>query len=63
MIKFLTDYGVGELRRSQMAARKCYIAMMEMEDQVQALSIEEHRTVTEPVEKLEKIPLNSSDPG
>ena len=46
-----------------MAARECYIAMMEMEDQVQALSIEEHRTVTEPVEKLEEITLNSSDPG
>ena len=63
MIKFPTDYGVRELRRSQMAARECYVAMMEMEDQVQALSIEEHRTVTEPVEKLEEIPLGSSDPG
>ena len=63
MIKFPTDYGVGELRGSQMAARECYVAMMEMEDQVQALSIEEHRTVTEPVERLEEIPLDSSDPG
>ena len=45
-----------------MAARECYIAMMEMEDQVQALSIEEHRTMTEPVEKLEEITLDSSDP-
>ena len=63
MIKFPTDYRVGELRGSQMAARECYVAMMEMEDQVQALSIEEHRTVTEPVEKLEEIPLDSSDPG
>ena len=45
-----------------MAACECYIAMMEMEDQVQALSIEEHRTVTEPVEKLEEITLDSSDP-
>ena len=32
MIKFPTDYGVGELCGSQMAARECYIAMMEMED-------------------------------
>ena len=46
-----------------MASRKCYVAMMEMEDQVQALNIEEHRTVTEPVEKLEEILLDSSDPG
>ena len=32
MIKFPTDYRVGELRGSQMAARECYVAMMEMED-------------------------------
>ena len=35
---------------------------MEMEDQVQALNIEEHWMVTEPVEKLEEIPLDNSDP-
>ena len=62
MIKFPTDYEVGELRGSQMAARECYIAMMEMKDQVQALNIKEHRTVTEPIEKLEEIPLDNSDP-
>ena len=31
MIKFPTEHGVGELRGNQMAARECYIAMMEME--------------------------------
>ena len=62
MIKFPIDYGVGELHGSQMAARECYVAMIEMEDQVQALNIEEHRMVTELVEKLEDIPLDSSDP-
>ena len=62
MIKFPTDYGVGELRGSQVAARECYIAIMEMEDQVQALNIEEHRMVTEPIKKLEEIPLDNSDP-
>ena len=62
MIKFPTNYGVGELRGSQMAACECYVAMMEMKDQVQALNIKEHRTVTELVEKLEEIPLDSSDP-
>ena len=58
MIRFPTDYGVGELRGSQVAAR----AMMEMEDQVHAMNIEEHRMVTEPVEKLEKTLLDNSDP-
>ena len=33
MIKFLTEYGVGELRGNQVAARECYIAMLGMEDQ------------------------------
>ena len=32
MIKFPTDYRIGELRRNQVAARKCYITMMEMDD-------------------------------
>ena len=63
MIKFPTDYGVRELRGSQMATRECYVAMMEMEDQVQALSIEEHQTVTEPVERLEEIPHDNFDLG
>ena len=49
MIKFLTDYKVGELRRNQVAACKCYIAMMEMDDHLQAMNIEvipsmEHKT-------------------
>ena len=32
MIKFPTEYGIGELRRDQVAAHECYIAMLEMED-------------------------------
>ena len=32
MIKFPTDYGMGELCGSQVVARECYVAMMEMED-------------------------------
>ena len=42
MINFPTDYEVGELRGNQVAARECYVAMMEMDDQLQALSIGEH---------------------
>ncbi|XP_030946073.1 uncharacterized protein LOC115970605 [Quercus lobata] len=33
MIKFPTEYGVRELWGNQIAARECYIAMLEMEDQ------------------------------
>ena len=61
MIKFPTDYSVGELRGDQVAARECYITMMEIDDHLQAMNIEEHRTTTEPVEKLEEVLLDDSD--
>ena len=61
MIKFPTDYKVGELRRNQVAARECYMAMMEMDDHLQAMSIEEHRMTTEPVEKLKEVFLDDSN--
>ena len=32
MIKFPTEYGVGELRGDQVAACECYTAMLEMND-------------------------------
>ena len=43
-----------------MAARECYVAMMEMDDHLYAMNIEEHRMMTEPVEKLEEILLDDS---
>ena len=57
MIKFPTNYGVGKLRGNQVA-RECYVAMMEMDDHLQAMSKKEHRTTTEPVEKLEEVFLD-----
>ena len=60
MIKFPTDYRVGELRGNQVVARECYVAMMEMDDHLQAMSIEEHRITTEPVEKFEEVFLDDS---
>ena len=41
MIKFPTDYGVGELQGNQVATRECYVAMMEIDDHLQAMNIEE----------------------
>ena len=61
MIKFPTDYGVGELRGNQVATHECYVAMMEMDDHLQAMSIEEHRMMMEPVEKLEEVFLDDSN--
>ena len=60
IIKFPTNYEVGELRGNQVAAHECYVAMMEMDDHLQAMSIEEHRMMTEPVEKLEEVCLDDS---
>ena len=60
MIKFPIEYGVGELQGDQLAARKCYIAMLKMDDHLQTMSIEEQRTGAEPVERLEELPLDSS---
>ena len=44
-----------------MAARECYVAMMEMDDHLQAMNIEEHRTTIEPVEKLKEVFLEDSN--
>ena len=41
MIKFPTEYGIGELRGDQVVARECYIAMLELEDYQQTIYIGE----------------------
>ena len=61
MIKFPTDYCVGELQGNQVAAREFYMAMMEMDEHLQAMNIEEHRTATEPMDKLEEVFLDDSN--
>ena len=63
MIKFPTEYGIGELRGDQVAARECYIAMLEMEDHQQTMCIGEQWTMAEPVEELEEVVLDESRPG
>jgi len=41
MIKFPTEYGIGEVRGDQVMARKCYIAMLKMDDHLQTMCIVE----------------------
>ena len=62
MIKFPTEYGIGELQGDQVAARECYIAMLEMEDHQQTMCIGEQWTTAESVEELEEISLDESRP-
>ena len=45
-----------------MVAHKCYIAMLEMDNHLQTMSIKEQWTVVEPVERLEEILLNNARP-
>ena len=45
-----------------MAARECYLAMMALDEQVQTISIEERRVVTEPTKVLEDVLLQKDDP-
>ena len=62
MIKFPIEYVVREVRGDQVVTRECYIAMLEMNDHLQTMSIEEQRAVSEPVEGLEEILLDISRP-
>ena len=43
-----------------MATHECYVAMLEMEDHLQALNIEERKVAVEPTEDLEEISLDDN---
>ena len=62
MIKFPTEYGVGEVKEDQVAARECYIAMLEMNDHQQTMRIEEQWTIAELVEELGEVTFNDLRP-
>ena len=62
LIKFSTEYGMGELRGNQIAARECYIAMLEMEDQQQTMCIKKQQALAKPVEELEEVRLDDMRP-
>lgn len=62
MNKFPTKYGVGEVCGDQVVVCECYIAILEMDDHLQTMSIEDQRKVAEPVEGLEEILLDNSRP-
>ena len=61
-VMFPTEYGVGEVQGDQLATRECYLAMLAMDEQAQAMNIEERRVVAEPTKALEDISLNEDDP-
>ena len=61
-VKFRIEYGVGQVQEDQLATRECYLAMLAMDEQVQAMNIEEKRVVAEPTEALADISLDESNP-
>ena len=63
IIKFPTEYRIGEICGDQVAARECYIVMLEMDDHLQTMNIKEQRIVVEPAERLEEILLDDSKPN
>ena len=62
MIKFLTEYRLGEVCGDQVAARECYIVMLKMHNHLQTMSIEEQQIVAKPVGGLEEVLLDDSRP-
>lgn len=61
-VKFPIEYGVGEVQGDQYAALECYLAMLNMDEQISTMNIEEKRTVVELIEVLEDILLDESNP-
>ena len=61
-VKFPTKHGVGQVQGDQLEARECYLAMLAMDEQVQAMNIEENRVLVEPTEALEDISLDKDNP-
>ena len=55
-------YRIGQAQGDQLVARECYLTMMALDKQVQAMSIEERRVVAEPTEVLEDVLLQEDDP-
>ena len=47
------EYKIREAREDWIAIHKCYIAMLEMDDHLQALNIKERQVTIEPTEDLE----------
>ena len=62
-MKFPTKYEISKVQGDQMVAYECHIAMLEMDDHLQALNIEERRIAVEPTENLEEISLDDNIPG
>ena len=62
LLKFPTEYRIGEARGDHVAAWECYVALLKMDKQVTTMNIEERWVNVEPTEELETIPLDEEHP-
>jgi hypothetical protein len=62
LIKFPTEYGIGEVRGDQIAARECYLASLGTEGKNQTMTIEEQKPLFEPSEELNTVILDEEHP-
>ena len=44
-----------------MAARECYLAMLEIDERLPMMNIKERRTTVEPIKVLEEVPFDESN--
>ena len=61
-VKFPIEYKIGQVQGDQLVARECYLAMFAIDEHIQTMSMEEKRLIVEPIEMLENIPLDESNP-
>ena len=61
LVKFITDYGVGQVQGDQLTAREGYLVILAVDKHMQTMSIEERRVAIEPTEVLEDILLEEGN--
>lgn len=60
LVKFPTEYKIGEAQGDQMAACECYVTILEMDDHLYVLNIEDRKVAVEPTEDLEEVSLDNN---
>lgn len=60
-VKFPIEYGIEEAQGDQLTAKECYLAMLEIVEQLSTMSIKERSATFESIKELEDIPLNESN--
>ena len=60
-VKFPIEYGIRQAQGDQLATRECYLVMLALDEDVQAMSIKERMIIAKPTEVLEDVLLQEDD--